>query len=142
MAINYLWLLYLPIQVSILSVLIGGWLVAEIVTATHQSEELIDGLSYTFVEDQFKTTRDVFINSVFMNWLWGGMQFQLEHHLFPTMPKYRYSTVVPLVKKFAKQNGLDYRTSGLIEILKMNYDTMKRCASISDTPLNHKSKAG
>jgi fatty acid desaturase len=25
----------------------------------------------------------------FSEWLWGGMQYQLEHHLFPTMPRYK-----------------------------------------------------
>jgi len=127
--INYLWLLYLPLQVSIGSVIIGGFLVAEIVTATHQSEDIISGVSYTFVEDQFRTTRDVDIDSTFMNYLWGGMQFQLEHHLFPTMPKYRYQSLKSRVKEFAKENGLEYRTSPLSEILTMNYETMRRFAS-------------
>jgi len=126
MAMNYLWLLWLPITVSVGSVLLGGWLVAEIVTATHQSEDMLPGLSYHFVEDQFATTRDVHMNSWFLNWLWGGMQFQLIHHLFPTMPKYRYGAMVKHVRTFAAENGVEYRTSGMVEILTMNYNTMKR----------------
>lgn len=129
MAFNYLWLLSLPLTVSIPSVLLGGWLVAEIVTATHQSEEILNDVSFDFVEDQFRTTRDVEFNNVFFNYLWGGMQYQLEHHLFPTMPKYRYGALVPLVKKFAAENGLDYRYSNGWEILQLNYDTMKKYAA-------------
>eukprot|EP01118_Nematostelium_gracile_P004125 TRINITY_DN14860_c0_g1_i1.p1 TRINITY_DN14860_c0_g1~~TRINITY_DN14860_c0_g1_i1.p1 ORF type:complete len:378 (-),score=108.20 TRINITY_DN14860_c0_g1_i1:94-1227(-) len=130
MAINYSWLTYLPWKVAIGSVLLGGWLVAEIVTASHQSEDMKDGQSYDFCEDQFSTTRDVHMNSMFMNWLWGGMQYQLIHHLFPTMPKYRYASMVDRIRKFALANGLEYRTAGLFEILTMNYNTMKKYAAL------------
>jgi len=129
MAVNYTWLLFLPWQVAIGSVILGGWLVAEVVTATHQSEDMIDGPSYQFVEDQFATTRDVHMNSYFLNWLWGGMQFQLVHHLFPTMPKYRYSSMVKHIQRFAKDNGLQYRASNMLEILQLNYNTMKKYAA-------------
>jgi fatty acid desaturase len=134
MFVNYTWLFTLPLEVSIGSVLFGGWLVAEIVTATHQSEEILNEISFDFVEDQFRTTRDVALDSAFMNWLWGGMQFQLEHHLFPTMPKYKYAAVVPLVKKFAKDNNIEYRVSSALEILRMNYETMKKFAAPLDKP--------
>jgi len=132
MLANYTWLVaILPWKVSICSVLLGGWLVSEIVTATHQSEEILtESDASTFVEDQFRTTRDVHSDSVFFNYLWGGMQYQLEHHLFPTMPKYRYSAVVPLLQKFARENGLDYRSSSVSEIFKMNYRTMKKFAAV------------
>lgn len=127
MAINYLWLfVLLPVKVVILSILIGGWLVAEVVTATHQSEEILDSISHNFVEVQFRTTRDVTISNSFFNWLWGGMQYQLEHHLFPTMPKYRYSELSARVAKWAKENDLEYKASSTLEILLMNFYTMKK----------------
>jgi len=128
MFINYTWLLCLPINVAFFSILLAGFLVAEVVTATHQSEEIIDGMSFAFVDDQFRTTRDVSIDSIFMNWVWGGMQYQLEHHLFPTMPKYRYASLKPLVKDFAEKNGLVFRDAGMFEIMNMNYETMKKFA--------------
>lgn len=130
MMLNYTWLLLMPWKVSILSVLLGGWLVAEIVTATHQSEEILEGASYTFIEDQFRTTRDVYSDNPLFNYMWGGMQYQLEHHIFPMMPKYRYHALIPLLKKFAADNGLEYRTSSAYEIFLMNYNTMKKYASM------------
>jgi len=137
MVLNYLWLLTLPVGVAIGSILCAGWLVAEIVTATHQSEEILPGISFNFIEDQFATTRDVHLDNAFGNWLWGGMQFQLEHHLFPTMPKYYYSSVVPRVKEFAKQNGLEYRVSPSGAIFQMNFMTMKKFAAPLDKPHTH-----
>jgi len=119
----------LPFKVFILSILIGGFLVAEVVTATHQSEDMLEGLSFTFVEDQFRTTRDVETDSTIMNYIWGGMQYQLEHHLFPTMPKYRYPALRPLLKEWAKKVGVDYRTASVSEIMMMNFKTMQQYAA-------------
>lgn len=127
-SLNYIWLLCLPVKVAVMSIILAGWLVAEVVTATHQSEDMIDGPSFSFVDDQFNTTRDVEIDNFFVNWLWGGMQFQLEHHLFPTMPKYRYAALRPILKEFAKKAGVQYRTANLKEILIMNYETMRKFA--------------
>src|SRR5688572_7726411 len=51
-----------------------------------------------------------------MSWLWGGMQYQLEHHLFPIMPRYYYWALAERVQKFARDWQLDYRTDGVWQI--------------------------
>jgi fatty acid desaturase len=42
------------------------------------------------------------------NWfsdiLWGGMQWQLEHHLFPTMPRYKYKALHPVPRHWSNPN--------------------------------------
>jgi fatty acid desaturase len=136
-ALNYFWLYQLGWAVALGSIYFAGFLVAIIVTATHQSEEMIDlsssqpsevaapGGAYSFVECQFATTRDAKTSDPFTEWLWGGMQYQLEHHLFPIMPKYYYAQAAPIVEKFAKDNGLDYRVDTQIQILKRNINTLK-----------------
>lgn len=48
------------------------------------------------------------------------MQYQLEHHLFPTIPRYKYRLLVPLVRKFAEENGIEYRATPQWEIIKDN----------------------
>eukprot|EP00020_Sapocribrum_chincoteaguense_P002503 CAMPEP_0170740748 /NCGR_PEP_ID=MMETSP0437-20130122/5844_1 /TAXON_ID=0 /ORGANISM="Sexangularia sp." /LENGTH=406 /DNA_ID=CAMNT_0011079259 /DNA_START=32 /DNA_END=1252 /DNA_ORIENTATION=- len=125
LALHYTWFACLPLNVALGSILLGGWLVAEVVTATHQSEEIIDGVSHDFVGVQYRTTRDVVMDSSVMNWLWGGMQHQLVHHLFPTLPRYKYSQVTPRIAALAKKHGVEYRTASMSEILVMNYETMR-----------------
>jgi fatty acid desaturase len=129
MLINYIWLYTLGWQVALGSTLLGGLLVAIIVTATHQSEEMLVDSNYPFVETQFLTTCDASCDNFFMEWLWGGMQYQLEHHLFPTMPKYKYAQVRPIIQKWAKDNGIDYRCQSVWTIWRRNYLTMKHFAS-------------
>ncbi|KAG8131113.1 putative Fatty acid desaturase 1 protein, partial [Naja naja] len=37
-------------------------------------------------------------HSWFNDWFTGHLNFQIEHHLFPTMPRHNYYKVAPLVK--------------------------------------------
>ena len=48
------------------------------------------------------------------------MQYQLEHHLFPTIPRYKYRDLVPLVKQFAEDNALEYKSTGSWDIIQDN----------------------
>jgi fatty acid desaturase len=132
---SYIWLYMLGWQVALGSILIGGFLVALIVTATHQSEEMLTDSYHSFVETQFLTTCDARCDNFFMEWLWGGMQYQLEHHLFPTMPKYNYARVRPILQQWAKNNGIDYRCESVWAIWRRNYLTLKHFAS--QTPSNN-----
>ena len=54
------------------------------------------------------------------------MQYQLEHHLFPTMPRYNYPKLRPLVKAFAMENKEEYKISSVWEIIALNYSVLKR----------------
>ena len=127
---NLCWLCSLGLPVAFLSVYLAGGLVAVIVTATHQSEEMLPAVQlspadYNFVSVQFATTRDARCGNPVMEWLWGGMQYQLEHHLFPTMPKYHYAQLCSRVEQWARQQGLDYRAESVWQIWCRNYQTMK-----------------
>ena len=145
MCINYFWLYMLGWKVAFGSVLLAGLLVALIVTATHQSEDMYTDetsplKSYSFVECQFATTRDVYTGNGFMSWLWGGMQYQLEHHLFPTLPKYYNSRLTERVKQFAEENGLQYKCDSVMQILKRNFATIRKFADERETHQTEQTK--
>jgi len=46
------------------------------------------------------------------NWLWtrifGGINFQIEHHLFPNMSNIHYLKVAPIVKEYCQENNIPY----------------------------------
>jgi len=132
--LNYIWLMWLGLPIAFGSVIFAGFLVAIVVTVTHQSEEMLPPINpdpskpYSFVEAQFLSTRDARTSNFFMNYLWGGMQFQLEHHLFPTIPKYYYNSLVKVVEEWAAEVGIEYRYDTVWDILVRNYHTMKTYA--------------
>jgi len=131
--VNYTWLAFcMPHSVAIGSIFLSGLLVGGLVSATHQSEEIMaEGDEPDFVTGQFRSTRDA--EAVFgplETWLWGGMDTQLEHHLFPTMPRYNYHKLRPVLKKWALERNINYRISPSTTILSDNYNLMKDVAAM------------
>ncbi|HNK45592.1 MAG TPA: acyl-CoA desaturase [Pseudomonadota bacterium] len=47
--------------------------------------------------------------------LCSGLQYQIEHHLFPGYSHTHYAKMAPLVKEFCIQNGYPYRTFGWVD---------------------------
>ncbi|XP_063145270.1 acyl-CoA (8-3)-desaturase-like [Candoia aspera] len=52
--------------------------------------------------------------SFFNDWFTGHLNFQIEHHLFPTMPRHNYSKVAPLVKSLCAKHGIPYQSKPLL----------------------------
>ena len=128
---HYFFLLtFFPANVWIPAVFLSGLMSALIVTPTHQSEEFFSEYQPDWVTAQFLSTRNAKTTNPFSEWLWGGMQYQLEHHLFPSMPRGKYPLLKPILTKFAEDNKIPggYRESGEFEILKMNWELYKRVA--------------
>jgi fatty acid desaturase len=133
-----------PYSVFLGAIAFGGFCVAVVVTATHQSEDFYtpeNRGAYDFVTAQFTTTRDAYNSSWLARWFWGGMDTQLEHHLFPLMPQYYYHSLVPVIQEFAKANNIEYRTEPSLQLLARNLRTMKRVADASVASHNLKKAA-
>uniref|UniRef100_A0A663FBK4 Cytochrome b5 heme-binding domain-containing protein n=1 Tax=Aquila chrysaetos chrysaetos TaxID=223781 RepID=A0A663FBK4_AQUCH len=52
--------------------------------------------------------------SLFNDWFTGHLNFQIEHHLFPTMPRHNYWKVAPLVKSLCAKHGIEYQCKPLL----------------------------
>lgn len=46
--------------------------------------------------------------SFFNDWFSGHLNFQIEHHLFPTMPRHNLPKVAPLVRSLCAKHGTEY----------------------------------
>nr|AFZ87278.1 delta-6 fatty acyl desaturase [Lateolabrax japonicus] len=51
--------------------------------------------------------------SLFNDWFSGHLNFQIEHHLFPTMPRHNYHLVAPLVHALCEKHGIPYQVKTL-----------------------------
>ena len=47
-------------------------------------------------------------SSLFADWFLGHLNFQIEHHLFPTMPRHSFYKAQPYVQEFCKKYNLKY----------------------------------
>ena len=57
----------------------------------------------------------------FVNWFCGGLQYQVDHHLFPGLPRHNLKKTHDLVESFCKEWGVKYHEAdiydGTIEVL-------------------------
>ncbi|XP_053252531.1 acyl-CoA (8-3)-desaturase-like isoform X1 [Podarcis raffonei] len=67
-----------------------------------------------WVSTQLQATCNV-DQSPFNDWFTGHLNFQIEHHLFPTMPRHNYWKVAPLVKSLCAKHGIDYHSKSLLQ---------------------------
>merc|ERR1712086_173861 len=52
--------------------------------------------------------------SAFNDWFCGHLNFQIEHHLFPTMPRHSYHLITSRVEKLCTKHGLSYQSKTLL----------------------------
>ena len=57
---------------------------------------------------QITTTTNFATKSRFFSWYAGGLNFQIEHHLFPTISHIHYKKLSEIVKRTADEYGLPY----------------------------------
>ncbi len=57
---------------------------------------------------QIQTTVDFAPRNKILNWYAGGLNFQVEHHLFPHICHVRYPQLAPIVKQTCEEFGFKY----------------------------------
>ncbi|RYR47272.1 hypothetical protein Ahy_A07g033220 isoform H [Arachis hypogaea] len=66
--------------------------------------------------------------SPWMDWFHGGLQFQVEHHLFPRLPRCHLRSISPLVKELCKKHGLPYNHVSFWKANVLTLNTLKDAA--------------
>lgn len=114
----------------LVSNLLGGAGIAFVVFFNHHSLEKVPANNAVdnFVTIQLYGTRNM-EPSPFVDWLWGGLNYQIEHHLFPTCPRHNLSKIRPeLMQLFAKHN-VPYYTESFLQGLKQMCTHLTEVAS-------------
>jgi linoleoyl-CoA desaturase len=65
---------------------------------------------------QLKTTANFATKNKLVSWLVGGLNFQIEHHLFPKISHIHYPAISKIIKKACQEYGIRY-----IEYPKVRY---------------------
>ncbi len=67
-------------------------------------------LKYNWVAHQLHTTTNFSNNSKLFSWYVGGLNFQIEHHLFPNICHVHYRKISEIVRTTALEFGLPYKS--------------------------------
>jgi fatty acid desaturase len=72
------------------------------------------GAKVDFLSRQVLTSRDI-AGGWFINTYMGGLNFQVEHHLFPNMPRPHLRKAQVIAKEYCRTHGIAYTETGLFE---------------------------
>ncbi|BBN15133.1 protein MpDES6 [Marchantia polymorpha subsp. ruderalis] len=105
----------LPIPQAIcwlfLSQLFCGALLSIVFVISHNGMDVYND-PRDFVTAQVTSTRNIEGN-FFNDWFTGGLNRQIEHHLFPSLPRHNLAKVAPHVKALCAKHGLHYEELSL-----------------------------
>ena len=74
----------------------------------HKGMPLVeDGTEMSFARRQIVTARNL-SGGRLTGFLFGGLNYQIEHHLFPTMPRPNLARAQAMVRAFCRENELGY----------------------------------
>ncbi|WP_276486103.1 fatty acid desaturase family protein [Paraflavitalea pollutisoli] len=57
---------------------------------------------------QIKTTANFATHNKVVSWLVGGLNFQIEHHLFPKISHIHYPAISKIIRQACKEYGIEY----------------------------------
>ncbi|ONK68976.1 uncharacterized protein A4U43_C05F17990 [Asparagus officinalis] len=63
-----------------------------------------------------------------MDWFHGGLQFQVEHHLFPRLPRCNLRRVSPIVQQYCKKHNLTYKSVGFLDANRKTLEVLRNAA--------------
>jgi delta8-fatty-acid desaturase len=142
---HWIWYLcVLPWKVWFFGTIFGGTIIGWIVTSSHQAETKLltkktdtKGNSFKnkyqihdMIEHQCNTTINIDSQSWLFNFLSGGLQYQIEHHLFPRMPIHRLPLIRPMIKDYCKKHNIPYIEDSPWNVFKRNYDHIETMAMV------------
>ncbi len=92
------------------------------------------GSKWDFLRKQVLTSRNVRGRHV-TDWLLGGLNYQIEHHLFPSMPRTNLRRAQPLVKAHCAKLGIPYVETSLPMSLRLAVRHLQEMgATVADLP--------
>ncbi|MFT4061046.1 MAG: acyl-CoA desaturase [Edaphocola sp.] len=96
--------------------LVGGFILSIVFQLAHTVEDahfpMADAdsnkLPDEFAAHQIKTTANFGTKDKVLNWFVGGLNFQIEHHLFPKISHVHYPAISKIVKSVCQEYQLQY----------------------------------
>ena len=108
---------FIGVQLAVFGVLLGGSF-----APNHKGMPIVPkNARVDFLRRQVLMSRNI-RGGRFTDFFMGGLNYQIEHHLFPSMPRPNLRKVQPLVRAFCAEHGISYTETSLVR----SYGTVVR----------------
>lgn len=67
-----------------------------------------------FLRRQVLTSRNIKGNPI-VDFVYGGLNYQIEHHLFPSIPRNKLKSARKVVKEFCQSRSISYHETGVVQ---------------------------
>lgn len=102
---------FLALHISTSMVLCPIFQVAHIMQeTTHAIPDKKGNIKATWAENQVTSSCNFSLDNKLMTWFCGGLNYQIEHHLFPWICSIHYPDIQPIIKKTIEKYKLPYNT--------------------------------
>ena len=99
---------FLAVQLAVFGVLLGGSF-----APNHKGMPLVpENEKVDFLRRQVLMSRNI-RGGRLTDFMMGGLNYQVEHHLFPSMPRPNLRKVQPIVRAFCAERGVSYTETSL-----------------------------
>lgn len=123
-AIFVAWALVIPALVypwwAVLAAYVAFTMVTSLIMATtFQLAHCVEEASFASADEvrdekpawavhEVESTVDFCPHNPVLTWMLGGLNFQIEHHLFPRLPHTHYPRIAPIVRRACERHGVRY----------------------------------
>lgn len=124
MALNVVWYVSLPIIALgpwagigfiLISQAFFGVYLGSVFAPNHKGMLIVDdNTQIDFLRLQVLTARNVHGHPLTDFW-YGGLNYQIEHHLFPSLPMHRLSETAKIVKEFCAAHNISYHETSMVQ---------------------------
>lgn len=116
---------------------LAGLYLASIFAPNHKGMPILYGDGRPdFLHEQVLTARNI-SGSPLIDFWYGGLNYQIEHHLFPSLPRNRLCRAAPLVRDYCAAHGLDYHQTSLGHAYREMFQQFQHVSDV----LNHERAA-
>jgi len=84
--------------------------VVENVEFEHAHDEGVTKIESEWAVHQLKTTSDFAVQNKFVSWFLGGLNYQVEHHLFPRISHVHYPAIQQIVAQVCAEYNVAYHS--------------------------------
>lgn len=92
----------------------GGIYLGSVFAPNHKGMLMLEpGSDLEFLRRQVLTSRNVRSSPLVDVW-YGALNFQVEHHLFPSMPRNRARAAHLIVRRFCEERGIPYHETSMV----------------------------
>ncbi len=148
--VYFLFILGLPLILGIAfwkvitGFLIMHFIAGIVLTVIFQMAHTVEGTAHPLPDEhgniknawaihQMNTTVNFSMGNPVLTWYLGGLNYQVEHHLFPRICHVHYPAIAPIVKQTAKEFGIPYlENKTFMNAFQSHLNTLKRFGRLPD----------